>query len=283
MVEQLYAQYRDPEAVEQDEPAPAQRADADRRRTRPAGARGLALVHRRARRATSVALPLPASSALLGRGGARRRRRACSPPACSIQLRRLRVPDAVPGARHAAVRGRPRRPPTRTHDARRRRPGRARALLARFAGLHVLVVGDVMLDRFIVGRVTRISPEAPVPVVKFESRTCARSAARPTSPTTSRRSAAQVALVGVVGARSRRQTAPASSSRRQASARRSGRRSATAAPTEKVRIVTERNQQVARIDYEEDADVDGRGRSGDCRADRARSAAARRVSSSPTT
>ena len=50
----------------------------------------------------------------------------------------------------------------------RRRP-RARDLVGRFAGLPVLVVGDVMLDRFIVGRVTRISPEAPVPVVRFES------------------------------------------------------------------------------------------------------------------
>src|SRR6185312_7839713 len=43
------------------------------------------------------------------------------------------------------------------------------ALVDRFAGLPVLVVGDVMLDRFIVGRVTRISPEAPVPIVQFQS------------------------------------------------------------------------------------------------------------------
>jgi D-beta-D-heptose 7-phosphate kinase/D-beta-D-heptose 1-phosphate adenosyltransferase len=46
---------------------------------------------------------------------------------------------------------------------------RARDLIGRFAGVRVLVVGDVMLDRFIVGRVTRISPEAPVPIVRFES------------------------------------------------------------------------------------------------------------------
>ena len=46
---------------------------------------------------------------------------------------------------------------------------RARDLVGRFAGQPVLVVGDVMLDRFIVGRVTRISPEAPVPVVQFQS------------------------------------------------------------------------------------------------------------------
>lgn len=34
------------------------------------------------------------------------------------------------------------------------------------AGLRVLVVGDVMLDRYWFGEVNRISPEAPVPVVK---------------------------------------------------------------------------------------------------------------------
>ena len=36
------------------------------------------------------------------------------------------------------------------------------------SGAHVLVVGDAMLDKFIAGRVTRISPEAPVPVVMFD-------------------------------------------------------------------------------------------------------------------
>ena len=46
---------------------------------------------------------------------------------------------------------------------------RASTLVSRFAGRRVLVVGDIMLDRFIVGAVTRISPEAPVPVVRFES------------------------------------------------------------------------------------------------------------------
>ena len=34
--------------------------------------------------------------------------------------------------------------------------------------IHVLVVGDVMLDRYWLGDVERISPEAPVPVVKIE-------------------------------------------------------------------------------------------------------------------
>lgn len=34
---------------------------------------------------------------------------------------------------------------------------------------HVLVIGDVMLDRYLIGEVNRISPEAPVPVVLLKS------------------------------------------------------------------------------------------------------------------
>ena len=36
------------------------------------------------------------------------------------------------------------------------------------APARVLIVGDVMLDRYWFGEVSRISPEAPVPVVKVE-------------------------------------------------------------------------------------------------------------------
>jgi D-glycero-beta-D-manno-heptose-7-phosphate kinase len=42
---------------------------------------------------------------------------------------------------------------------------RFRSLIAAFASQRVLVVGDLMLDEYIWGRVSRISPEAPVPVV----------------------------------------------------------------------------------------------------------------------
>jgi D-beta-D-heptose 7-phosphate kinase/D-beta-D-heptose 1-phosphate adenosyltransferase len=41
------------------------------------------------------------------------------------------------------------------------------SLLNRFAGKRVLCVGDVMEDRFITGEVRRISPEAPVPVLRI--------------------------------------------------------------------------------------------------------------------
>jgi D-beta-D-heptose 7-phosphate kinase/D-beta-D-heptose 1-phosphate adenosyltransferase len=47
-------------------------------------------------------------------------------------------------------------------------PLRARQILAAAAKTRVLVLGDVMLDQFIWGGVSRISPEAPVPVVDFE-------------------------------------------------------------------------------------------------------------------
>ena len=48
---------------------------------------------------------------------------------------------------------------------------RARRLLSAMAEQRVLVVGDVMLDEFLWGRVARISPEAPVPVVEITSQT----------------------------------------------------------------------------------------------------------------
>lgn len=40
------------------------------------------------------------------------------------------------------------------------------AVLDRFVGLRIWVVGDLMLDEYVMGAVERISPEAPVPVVR---------------------------------------------------------------------------------------------------------------------
>jgi rfaE bifunctional protein kinase chain/domain len=40
------------------------------------------------------------------------------------------------------------------------------SILERFARQRVLVIGDVMLDEFVWGKVSRVSPEAPVPVVE---------------------------------------------------------------------------------------------------------------------
>ncbi len=43
-------------------------------------------------------------------------------------------------------------------------------LIESFKGKKVLIVGDVMVDAYIIGKVERISPEAPVPVVNIEKK-----------------------------------------------------------------------------------------------------------------
>jgi rfaE bifunctional protein kinase chain/domain len=132
---------------------------------------------------------------------------------------------------------------------------RARELISRFPGMHVLVVGDVMIDRFIVGRVSRISPEAPVPVVRFESEYSTLGGAANVANNVAALGA-RVSLVGVVGA-------DAAAGRLRDLLKTTGLGAEGLIedrfrPTvEKVRVVTERKQQVARIDYEDDADVGG--------------------------
>jgi D-beta-D-heptose 7-phosphate kinase/D-beta-D-heptose 1-phosphate adenosyltransferase len=46
---------------------------------------------------------------------------------------------------------------------------KALEIISKFSKAAVLVVGDIMVDHFIWGRVSRISPEAPVPVVEVHS------------------------------------------------------------------------------------------------------------------
>jgi D-beta-D-heptose 7-phosphate kinase/D-beta-D-heptose 1-phosphate adenosyltransferase len=41
-------------------------------------------------------------------------------------------------------------------------------IISRFPSLRILVLGDFMLDHFVMGRVDRISPEAPVPIVDVD-------------------------------------------------------------------------------------------------------------------
>jgi D-glycero-beta-D-manno-heptose-7-phosphate kinase len=50
-------------------------------------------------------------------------------------------------------------------------PSSGRSLIKRFAHIKALVIGDLMLDHFLWGSVTRISPEAPVPVVEVSRET----------------------------------------------------------------------------------------------------------------
>ena len=134
-------------------------------------------------------------------------------------------------------------------------PVRARDLIGRFGGLPVLIAGDVMLDRFIVGSVTRISPEAPVPVVRFQSEHTRLGGAGNVAHNIAALGG-RATLIGVIGT-----DATGKRLREELAAAGIGVdglvEDAGRLTTEKVRIVTERNQQVARIDYEQDGDADG--------------------------
>ncbi len=126
-------------------------------------------------------------------------------------------------------------------------------VLEGLANLRIGVIGDVMLDHFLVGRVDRISPEAPVPVVRFErDEFRLGGAANVASNVRALDGAAH--LVGCVG------NDHAASQVRAALADQGitpeGLVTDAARPTiRKVRIVTTRNQQVARVDYEEDHEL----------------------------
>ena len=133
-------------------------------------------------------------------------------------------------------------------------PERARALVAAMARTQVLVVGDAMLDKFIAGRVTRISPEAPVPVVMFDHESHriggAANVAHNIAALGGR--ATLIALAGEDDASATLARACRDAGISPAFVSDVGRPTTT-----KVRIVTERNQQVARVDYESDAEISG--------------------------
>jgi D-glycero-beta-D-manno-heptose-7-phosphate kinase len=132
-------------------------------------------------------------------------------------------------------------------------PAELSALIGSASGRRILVVGDVMLDHFVIGRVSRISPEAPVPVVEF-----AREEYRPGGAANvaenARALSAEVALVGVVG-----DDRDATHLRGELAARGLDSHGlvvdAARRTTTKTRVVTTRNQQVARVDYESTDDV----------------------------
>jgi len=72
-------------------------------------------------------------------------------------------------------------------------------MLPKLRRAKVLVVGDVMLDEYIWSRVSRISPEAPVPVAEMALVTCAPGGAGNTACNI-RAVGGEVYLIGIVGA-----------------------------------------------------------------------------------
>jgi rfaE bifunctional protein kinase chain/domain len=125
-------------------------------------------------------------------------------------------------------------------------------LLERARGKHIVVVGDAMLDVYLGGDVERVSPEAPVPVVRVRSRKHALGGA------------ANVAQnVAAIGARC--QLVAAVGRDRAAEVLRTMLEAITGeaaslvpvarCTTQKTRIVA-RSQQLLRVDEEEDGDLD---------------------------
>jgi D-beta-D-heptose 7-phosphate kinase/D-beta-D-heptose 1-phosphate adenosyltransferase len=132
---------------------------------------------------------------------------------------------------------------------------RVHQLLDLASQTRVLVVGDAMLDRFIWGRVSRISPEAPVPVVEFDHESImpggAANVARNLTALT-----ASADILGMVGpdeaARQLRRLLVENQVGCQGLLR------VTNRPTSvKTRIIAHK-QQVVRVDRESSADIDTR-------------------------
>jgi rfaE bifunctional protein kinase chain/domain len=111
----------------------------------------------------------------------------------------------------------------------------------------VLVVGDVMLDRYWYGDVSRISPEAPVPVVKF-----GRSEERPGGAANVARNAAalgaRVTLLSVVGRDDAGRILETLLRKENVAARLH--RDRTIDTTVKLRVIGPRKHQLLRVDFE---------------------------------
>jgi D-beta-D-heptose 7-phosphate kinase/D-beta-D-heptose 1-phosphate adenosyltransferase len=122
--------------------------------------------------------------------------------------------------------------------------------VVRFAGRRILVIGDLMLDEFLWGKVSRISPEAPVPVVEVSGESYypggAANVARNVREFTD-----QVAVMGIAGTDpyGDRLVGLLADSGIDASA---VQRSTAQPTTVKTRIIA-RNQQVVRVDRERPA------------------------------
>ena len=131
-------------------------------------------------------------------------------------------------------------------------PERARRITGATGNARVLVIGDAMLDKFIVGRVTRISPEAPVPVVSFDHEMFRIGGAANVAHNITALGG-QATLVAVTGMDEGAATLTRAC--REGGIAPSLVGDTSRPTTTKVRIVTDRNQQVARIDYEADAEI----------------------------
>lgn len=129
------------------------------------------------------------------------------------------------------------------------------ALLDKFQGMSALVVGDLMLDEYIFGKPTRISPEAPVMVIRQQrtaqlpggaANVCRNIMALGANPT----------LIGVVGDDAAGELL-AQALANQGIGHATLVKDPSRVTTRKTRIVADQAHQVLRVDHEDDALVSG--------------------------
>src|SRR5579875_307734 len=124
---------------------------------------------------------------------------------------------------------------------------RAQEILDAFAGRRVLVIGDVMLDEYVWGRVSRVSPEAPVMVVDADHHTYVPGGAANVVNNLCALGS-QAAIVGLVGQDDAGRTL--AEKLREEGADVAGLMTTDARPTtQKTRIIAH-SQQVVRVDHE---------------------------------
>jgi D-beta-D-heptose 7-phosphate kinase/D-beta-D-heptose 1-phosphate adenosyltransferase len=127
-------------------------------------------------------------------------------------------------------------------------------ILERMSQRRVLVVGDVMLDEYVDGDSSRISAEAPVPVLKYTGRNVVLGGAANTAANVASLGG-QVTLVGMVGD-------DTSGAELVAGCEAAGIRFVPLGDgrptTRKVRMISQQ-QQLLRIDYEDTRDIDAAG------------------------
>ncbi len=127
-------------------------------------------------------------------------------------------------------------------------------LIRRMKGCRVVVVGDIMLDRYLVGDTERLSPEAPVPVVAVRERHAALGGAANVAANVAALGA-HCFLVGIVG-----DDADGATIRQELAVARLDDRFALSVAgrptTSKTRIIA-RSQQIVRIDDEVETLLEG--------------------------
>src|SRR3989339_248207 len=126
-------------------------------------------------------------------------------------------------------------------------------ILARFAGKKIVVIGDIMLDKYIRGTVERISPEAPVQVVQVQQESYAPGGAANVASNVTALGADAV-LIGITGMDSTREILSSELEKRKLSAEHLiiDEKKPTIM---KVRILGQ-NQQLLRVDYEKSSSCD---------------------------